>query len=272
MSNYDTHPSARWNQRAYAALRGAHPVDPERFAGLMSHDRFPLASAYDPAWVWTNHMGPNVLWLTEYLTEVVDLQPGMRVLDMGCGTAISSMFLAREFGVEVWAADLWVPAHHNFSRIAEAGLMEQVYAVHAEARAYPFQPDFFDAALSIDAYHYWGCTPGHVDYVASFVRPGGTIGVVVPGDGAEAGPVIGPDGHEEISTFHSDRWWRDLWERSDRIEVTSAEMLDGGSDLWRQDTDAGLAWHGTDQSGGDAAMLDANPALGFTRIVARRKP
>ena len=78
----------------------------------------------------------------------------MRVLEMGCGTAISSIFLAREFGVQVWAADLWVPSHQNFRRISESGLLEQVYAIHGEARAYPFQHDFFDAVVSVDSYHY----------------------------------------------------------------------------------------------------------------------
>ena len=53
-------------------------------------------------------MGPNVLWLTEALTQVLPLEPGMRVLDLGCGAAISSIFLARELGVQVWAADLWI--------------------------------------------------------------------------------------------------------------------------------------------------------------------
>ncbi len=43
-------------------------------------------------------MGPNVLWLTEALSQVMELKRGMRVLDMGCGKAVSSIFLAREFG------------------------------------------------------------------------------------------------------------------------------------------------------------------------------
>lgn len=51
-------------------------------------------------------MGPNVLWLAEALSQMMDLRPGMRVLDMGCGKAISSIFLAKEFGLEVWATDL----------------------------------------------------------------------------------------------------------------------------------------------------------------------
>jgi ubiquinone/menaquinone biosynthesis C-methylase UbiE len=41
-------------------------------------------------------MGPNPLWLTEWLCELMDLRPGMRVLDLGCGRAPSSIFLAFE--------------------------------------------------------------------------------------------------------------------------------------------------------------------------------
>ena len=67
-------------------------------------------------------MGSNPLWMTEWLCERLDLQPGMRVLDLGCGYAKSSIFLAREFGVQVWATDLWVPATENWQRIRDAKL------------------------------------------------------------------------------------------------------------------------------------------------------
>jgi hypothetical protein len=46
-------------------------------------DRYPRSSSYDPAWVLDNLTGPNPLWLTEGLVEVMDLSPGMRVLDIG---------------------------------------------------------------------------------------------------------------------------------------------------------------------------------------------
>lgn len=78
--------------------------------------QFPRSARYDPEWVIANLMGPNVLWLTESLTQVMDLEPGMRVLDMGCGKAASSIFLAKEFGVHVWAADLWIEASDNLER------------------------------------------------------------------------------------------------------------------------------------------------------------
>jgi cyclopropane fatty-acyl-phospholipid synthase-like methyltransferase len=44
----------------------------------------------------------------------------MRVLDLGCGRALSSIFLRKEFEVEVWAVDLWFSASENLQRIRDA--------------------------------------------------------------------------------------------------------------------------------------------------------
>src|SRR5580704_14775408 len=50
--------------------------------------RFPRSSQYHPEWVLANASGgANSLWLTEWLTTALDLRPGMRVLDLGCGRA-----------------------------------------------------------------------------------------------------------------------------------------------------------------------------------------
>jgi len=74
-------------------------------------ERFPRASQYHPEWVIANASGgANSLWLTEWLTTAMDLRPEMRVLDLGCGKGSSSIFLRREFGVQVWATDLWISA------------------------------------------------------------------------------------------------------------------------------------------------------------------
>ena len=90
-------------------------------------DRFPRSSKYHPEWVLANASGgANALWLTEWLTETMNLRPGMRVLDLGCGKASSSIFLRREFGVQVWAADLWISAAENIQRIRDAGLLVRV--------------------------------------------------------------------------------------------------------------------------------------------------
>ena len=113
---------------------------------------FPRSAQYDTDWNIKNMMGPNVLWLTESLSQVMALKPGMRVLDLGCGTAISSIFLAKEFDLQVWASDLWVPASNNWERVSEAGLEDRVFPIHAEAHSLPFPNELFDAIVSMDAY------------------------------------------------------------------------------------------------------------------------
>ncbi|MCX6020597.1 MAG: methyltransferase domain-containing protein [Chloroflexi bacterium] len=127
-----------------------------------------------------NLMGPNAVWLTEALTQVMDLKPGMRVLDMGCGRAMSSIFLAKEFGVQVWATDLWIPASENWGRVTTAGVQDRVFPSHAEAHNLPFADGFFDAALSLDAYHYFGMNDLYVGDDARLVRPGRPIGSWFP--------------------------------------------------------------------------------------------
>jgi ubiquinone/menaquinone biosynthesis C-methylase UbiE len=48
-------------------------------------NRFPRSSRYNFDWIKEGAMGSNVLWMTEWLCERLDLRQGMRVLDLGCG-------------------------------------------------------------------------------------------------------------------------------------------------------------------------------------------
>ena len=144
------------------------------------HSRYTRSNGYDPQWVFDNQMGPNALWLMESLTEVLPIAPGMRVLDLGCGTAMTSIFLAREFGAQVWATDLWIEASANHRRIVAAGVERLVVPIHAEAHALPFAEEFFDAVVSVDAYHYFGTADLYLGYITGFLRAGASIGVVAP--------------------------------------------------------------------------------------------
>src|SRR5262249_48057556 len=154
-------------------------------------------SRYDARWIVDNLMGPHVLWLAEYLCEAIDLKPGMHVLDLGCGKAISSIFLAKEFGVQVTAADLWIKPHDNQRRIDAAGVGHLVPPVLAEAHALPFAHESFDAIVSLDAYHYFGTDDLYLGTIVKFLKPGGRIGIVVPGVTRE---LDGPPAHLE-------QWW-----------------------------------------------------------------
>ena len=44
-------------------------------------ERFPRSSKYHPEWVIASASGgANALWLTEWLTDALDLRPDMRVV------------------------------------------------------------------------------------------------------------------------------------------------------------------------------------------------
>src|SRR5260221_4326996 len=183
-------------------------------------------------------MGPNVLWLAEHASEALSLAPGMRVLDLGCGRHVSSIFTAKEFGGAVTAADLWIKPDENAERIAAAGIGGLVFPVHAEAHALPFASEQFDVIVSLDAYQYFGTDDLYLETIAKFLKPGGRIAIVVPGLAHEISDVpahLRPCGDWAFSCFHSPQWWRHHWTKTGLVEVVSADWMADGHAL-------GLVW------------------------------
>ncbi len=77
---------------------------------------------FDRDFLRATMMGPNCVRFAEELTANIPLSPNMRVLDLGCGMGLSSIYLARTFGVRVFAADLWINPSDNFARFRDFGL------------------------------------------------------------------------------------------------------------------------------------------------------
>jgi cyclopropane fatty-acyl-phospholipid synthase-like methyltransferase len=143
--------------------------------------QFPRSNEYELNWILANQMGLNPLWLSERLCEKMPLRSGMRVLDLGCGKGLSSIFLAKEYGVQVWAADLWIKPTDNYERIRQAGVEDCVFPIHCDARSLPLTEGYFDAVIYTDSYIYFGTDDLYLDYLHRFVKPGGQIGITVPG-------------------------------------------------------------------------------------------
>jgi 2-polyprenyl-3-methyl-5-hydroxy-6-metoxy-1,4-benzoquinol methylase len=121
---------AAWWGPARSQLRAA--FNPSKWMECRRHEPDRVQTRYHddgaPAWfatikrIQTAGLAAPV---SDSVPSLMPLQPGMRVLDLGCGTALTSIFLAREFDVEVWATDLWVKPTENWERIHAAGLADQ---------------------------------------------------------------------------------------------------------------------------------------------------
>jgi len=236
-------------------------------------ERFPRSSKYHPEWIIASASGgANALWLTEWLAAALKLQPGMRVLDLGCGRASSSIFLHREFGVQVWATDLWFSTAENLQRIRDAGVTDGVFPMHADARALPFATEFFDAVVSIDSFVYYGTDDLYLGYLARFLKPGGTLGIAGAGLMQEMEDGV-PDHLQEwwepsLWCLHSAPWWRRHWERTGIMAVELADTMPEGWQAW-------LEWQRTicpdNHTEIKAVEADRGSYLGYVRVVGRRR-
>lgn len=245
----------------------------------LHHTRYVRSNNYDPAWVTENQMGPNVLWLTESLTEVLPIEPGMKVLDLGCGRAISSIFIAKEFGASVWATDLWIAAADNQQRIVEAGVEHLVTPIHAEAHTLPYGAEFFDVIISLDAYQYFGTADLYLGYLVDFLKEGGRLGAAMPSLTSELGDevpaTLAPWWESEFCCFHGPDWWRHHWSKTGKVSVDHADFID---DMWRDwlrfnDFIAPFVegwWIDDVAQTHDMLEADRGENLGFTRIVATK--
>ena len=252
------------------------PVD-ARLVAELALPAFPRSAHYDPIWHTSNMMGPSALWLLEAVVEEIGLQAGMRVLDHGCGRALTSIFLAHEFDVQVWANDLWIPATENFERIAAAGLRDRVFPIHAEAHALPYADGFFDAIVAIDSYHYFGTDDLYLSYLMRFLRPGGRLAIVVPGlsaeiEGSQPPSHLAPYWEFDWWSFHSPAWWRVHLERTGPVSVEIADLIPDGWRHWLLWTEiCNRLGYRPWPEGIPMLTEDAGRTLGFTRLLATRK-
>ena len=237
-------------------------------------ERFPRSSKYHPDWVIGSASGgASALWLVEWLAESLQLRGGMRVLDLGCGLAASSIFLRREFGVQVWATDLWFSASTNLQRIRDAGVDDGVFPIHADARSLPFAGEFFDAMVCIDSFPYYGTDDLYLNYVARFVRPGGAMGIAGAGLMREIdGPIpehLRAWWEPGVWCLHSAAWWRQHWERTGLVTIELADTMPAGWQAW-VDWQRVVAPDNAVEL--QAVEADRGEYLGYVRLVARRRP
>ena len=178
-------------------------------------------------------MGPNSFRL---LDELLRRSPAGvcydRTLDLGCGKALTSVFLANETPAkQVYAFDLWVSASDNYQRIRGLQLEDRIIPIHGDAMDMPFAHGWFDTIVSVDSYHYFGTARGvFSEKILPFVRKDGLIMIAVPGlkeepqDGMKEIFETWAEGDDAL-LFRTAGWWKELLEAEcgNQCDIFAAE-------------------------------------------------
>jgi cyclopropane fatty-acyl-phospholipid synthase-like methyltransferase len=237
---------------------------------------FPRTAKYDERWIRENALGENALCQAESLARHLPFSSGMRDLDLGCGKATSSIFLAREFGVQVWATDSGTSATENFQRAVALETETRVFPMRLDAHSLPFAKNFFDAIVAIDSYLYFGTDERYLPYVVQFIKPGGFIGIVDIGLRQDMGSIeeapeyLRPQYESYWSSIHTVEWWKQHWKKTGLVDVRHAEFLPESDQLLRKY----CAERPSDQDK-DAIMRavpnDTEGLIGLFCLVARKR-
>lgn len=231
---------------------------------------FPKSNTFEPALVRQKIMGPNPLKLCEELLEGAALEPGMITCDLGSGTGITSALLAREYGLDVYAVDLWSDPAENRAFFCELGIPgETIHPIKADAsRGLPVDREFFECVVSIDSYNYYGRDPRYLDErLLPYVRHGGMLYLAIPGmvrDCHNNLPecLLASWTPEQLEYMHDPAWWRQMIEQSSGARIVDMREMACTREAWAD-------WIACDNeyAAGDRAAVEAG-ALGYLNTLA----
>jgi len=197
-------------------------------------DAYPELVSFGRAGIHEGLAGQGGLFLASDMAKLLPLRRGMRVLDLGCGAGVTSIFLARMFGVTVYAVDLDIPGELA-QRIMAAGVEELIVPIRADARDLPFSSGFFDAVFSMNAFFYFGTDDLYPSYLLRFIKPGGEVVIGCPCYRDE----LDVDTPEEFLlefpaclAVHSPKWWRRHFEKTRSARVLQSLLHPRGTEFW----------------------------------------
>jgi len=128
-----------------------------------------------PAEAYDQFIGRYGASLAQALIAVAHVEPGMRVLDVGCGPGALAAALAARLGADRVAAAEPSPTFVAAARERLAG----VEVVQAPAEALPFPDDRFDATLSQLVVNFLADPGTGVREMTRVTRPGGVVAACV---------------------------------------------------------------------------------------------
>lgn len=237
--------------------------------------KYILSQKYDTPALMAKIMGPNPIKLTEELLCESRIPKGATVCDLGSGQGLTSVFMAKEYGYKVYAADLWSDPEENRRFFRAMGLTEeQIIPVKAGAMALPFAAEFFDAVVTTDSYNYFGRDPAYLDEkLLPFVKSGGYIYIAIPGMKRDCHDRLPTElllswTPEQLAYMHDVAYWTDMVHQCKGAEVIAVEEMESNEEVWadwlKQENEYAI---------GDRKAIEAGGGkyLNFIQIVLKKR-
>ncbi len=121
---------------------------------------------------------PGGLLATKLLAEKCKLSSGMTILDVGCGSGRSAIFLAKQFGCRIVGVDIEPgPLLKAKAEAISKGISDQVSFRVADANDLPFLDQTFDGAIFQAALIFTNKAKA-LNQVNQKIRAGGFLGVI----------------------------------------------------------------------------------------------
>lgn len=237
--------------------------------------RYVKSEKYNTPALQAKIMGPNPIKLEEELLLDHQIPAHAVVCDLGSGQGLTSVFLAKEYGFTVYAADLWSDPAENRAFFDAMGLdRRQIIPVKADATDLPFEKNFFDAVVSTDSYNYFGRDERYLDdKLLPFVKPGGLVYIAIPGMKCDCHDHLPEElllswMPEQLDYMHDVDYWRDIVSQCRGAEVLSMREMESNDEVWAD-------WLAQDNeyAVGDRKSMEAGGGkyLNFIAIVLRKK-
>ena len=200
---------------------------------------------------------------------------GAVVCDLGSGSGLTSVFLAKEYGFTVYAADLWSDTEENRAFFDKMGIeRSRIIPVKADATALPFEKEFFDAVVTTDSYNYFGRDESYLDEkLLPFVKRGGYIYIAIPGMKKDCHQNLPKElllswTPEQLDYMRDVDYWRKTVGKSKDSEIIEVSEMESNEEVWadwlKQDNEYAI---------GDRKSMEAGGGkyLNFIGIVLRKK-
>lgn len=237
--------------------------------------KYRLANQYEESFIKENIMGPNPIKLLEQLIYKQTISKCDTLLDLGCGRGVTSIFLAKETGARVFAADLWITPTENKKRFEQSGLTtQQIIPLKAEAHQLPFAEEFFDMVVSVDSYHYFGLDQTYLgEHLLPLVKRGGFLLIAVPGFKKDIHNNLPKEmmlswSPEDLETMHDIPYWKQIIACTEGVEIVSIHEMEDAEECWND-------WLACDneyaQNDRAAMQAGAGKYMNFIAIILRRQ-